>query len=139
MYVAERPLPKLDALNAPYFKAAAEGRFKLQRCSRCGRYVYYPRVACPHCLATDSLVWEDVSGEGLVYSFALIHRPQHPAFFEEVPIALAVVQLNEGPQLISSIVNCPPEALHIGMQVCVAPVKIAPEIGLPKFEPAPAQ
>lgn len=139
MAVLERPLPKLSAVNAPYFQAAAEGRFQLQRCSSCGRYIYYPRVACPQCLATDGLVWEEVSGRGIICSFTLVHRPQHPAFFEDAPIPLAAIQLEEGPMIISTVVNCPPEAIHIGMPVRVATLRMTPEIGLPKFEPVAGQ
>jgi uncharacterized protein len=132
----EKPMPRVSTVNAPYFQAAAEGRFELQRCSYCGEHIYYPRVACPHCLATDGLVWTQVSGRGTVYSFALIHRPQHPALFEEVPIAFAAIQLKEGPLVLANVVNCPCENLRIGMSVRVITVKVTSQIGLPKFEPA---
>jgi len=130
-----KPVPRLSPINSQYFEAAARGRFQVQRCSRCRQYVYYPRAACPHCLATEGLVWEQVSGEGVVYSFALIHRPQHPAFAGKVPIPLAAVKLQEGPLVISAIVNCTPEAIAIDMPVRVVTRRVTPEIGLPYFEP----
>ena len=106
----------------------------LQRCRRCKRLIYYPRILCPFCLSTE-YEWETLSGRGTVYSFAIVWRPNHPAFADQVPIILAVVDLSEGVQMITTLVGCAHEAVEIGMQVTAVFEKIADGIALPKFEP----
>jgi hypothetical protein len=130
------PLPRLYEWNRPYFQAAVAGRLELQKCRACGALFYYPRPACPECLAME-YDWVAVSGRGRVYSFAVVWRPQHPAFLDKVPITLATIELAEGPQMVSNVVNCPPERVEIGMPVRVVFERVSDEIALPKFEPDP--
>jgi uncharacterized OB-fold protein len=131
------PLPRLTDWNRPYFRAALEGRLMLQRCRACGECFYYPRPACPECLGMEH-DWVELSGRGTVYSFAVVWRPQHPAFLDRVPITLATIQLDDGPQLVSNVVNCPPERVAIGLRVRVVFERVNDEVALPKFEPAGA-
>ena len=133
--VAAIPLPRLYDWNRPYFQAALAGRLMLQKCRACGELIYYPRPACPECLAME-YDWTELSGRGTVYSFAVVWRPQHPAFLDRVPITLATVQLDEGPQMVSNVVNCPPERVAIGLRVRVVFERVSEEVALPKFEPA---
>jgi uncharacterized OB-fold protein len=131
------PLPRLYEWNRPYFQAALAGKLVLQRCRACAALIYYPRPACPECLAME-FDWTELSGRGHVYSFAVVWRPQHPAFLDKVPITLATIELAEGPQMVSNVVNCPPERVEIGMPVRVVFERVSDEIALPKFEPVPA-
>jgi uncharacterized OB-fold protein len=131
---ASIPLPRLYEWNRPYFAAALAGRLELQKCRRCGALFYYPRPACPECLAME-YDWVPMSGRGTVYSFAIVWRAQHPAFADKVPITLATIELAEGPQMVSNVVNCPPERVAIGMPVRVVFERVTDEIALPKFEP----
>jgi hypothetical protein len=127
------PLPRLTEWNRPFFQAAVAGRLALQQCRACGALIYYPRPACPECLAME-YDWVQVSGRGRIYSFAVVWRPQHPAFNDRVPITLATITLDEGPQMVSNIVNAPPERVEIGLPVRVVFERVSDEVALPKFE-----
>jgi uncharacterized OB-fold protein len=127
------PAPTLFEWNRPFFAAGTDGKLVLQRCTRCRKLIYYPRILCPFCLSTK-YEWETLSGRGSVYSFAIVWRPNHPAFAEQVPIILAVVDLSEGVQMVTTLVGCAPEAVEVGMQVNVVFDTIADGIALPKFE-----
>ncbi len=127
------PLPRLYDWNRPYFRAAVAGKLTLQQCRACGALIYYPRPACPECLSMD-YDWVELSGRGRIYSFAVVWRPQHPAFLSRVPITLATIELEEGPQMVSNVVNCPPERVEIGLPVRVVFERVSDEIALPKFE-----
>jgi uncharacterized protein len=130
----DRPLPQIFPWNAPYFQAGLAGKLVLQKCKACHHLVYYPRVACPYCLSAD-YEWTELSGKGSVYTFAIVWRPQHEFFNRDLPIVLATVELAEGPLVVTSIVNCPPERISIGMAVHVVFDRVSETIALPKFEP----
>jgi uncharacterized protein len=128
------PAPALSEWNRPFFAGGTEGKLVLQRCLRCRKLIYYPRILCPFCLF-PKYEWETLSGRGSVYSFAIVWRPNHPAFADRIPIILAVVDLSEGPQMVTTLVGCTPDRVEIGMQVSVVFDSIADGIALPKFEP----
>jgi hypothetical protein len=130
----DRPLPILQPWNRPYFKAGLSGSMALQRCLVCGRLIYYPRPACPYCLSSE-YEWTEMQGTGKVYTYAVVWRPQHEFFNDVVPIVLATIELVEGPLVVSSIVNCAPEFVQIGMPVRVVFERVSDDIALPKFEP----
>lgn len=129
-----RPIPIPDTLTAPYWKGAAEGRFLLPRCEDCGRHHFYPCPACPHC-GSARITWAEASGRGTVYSYSVVHRAPSPAFAAEVPYVIAVVVTEEGPHLLSRIVNIEPEAVRIGLLVRVHFEDIAEGVMLPVFVP----
>jgi uncharacterized OB-fold protein len=132
--VIERPLPTPDAATEPYWRAAHEGRLALPRCLDCGHRHFYPRTLCPHC-GSARLEWADCSGRGVVYSFTVVHRAPSPAFAAEVPYVVAVVELEEGPRLMTNIVGCAPDAVRVGMNVRVAFKRVSDSVTLPVFEP----
>jgi uncharacterized OB-fold protein len=76
-----------------------------------------------------------LSGRGTVFSFVVFHRAYHPAFSNDVPYNVALVELEEGPLMISNVIGVAPDAVYIGMPVEVVFVEIAPGIWLPKFRP----
>lgn len=135
MATDKKPLPRLNLVNAPYFARALDGELALQRCQSCHRWIFYPRVACPYCLSM-SLEWKDVDGTGEVYSFAVVHRPQHRSFLAEVPIVLVAVRLSEGPIVISTLLDCDPADVHIGQKVVVVFEQASDDIALPRFRVA---
>lgn len=96
------PVPRVNDANRPFYEAAAAGRFILQRCARCARWIYYPRVFCPYCLSPD-LEWKPASGRGQIHSYAIVHHPAHDYFNDKVPILLAAVRLVEGPIMVASV------------------------------------
>lgn len=128
------PVPTLFEWNRPFFAGGTDGKLRLQRCARCRQLIYYPRAVCPFCLSPE-YQWETLSGRGTVYSFAIVWRPNHPAFADQIPIILAVVELSEGPQMVTTLVGCPADRVEIGMDVSVVFDTIAEGIALPKFAP----
>ncbi len=107
------PLPARDALSAPYWDALDEGRLTFQRCQACGRAWLPARAECPSCLRAD---WarETASGEATLVSWVIYHHAFHPAFADRLPYTVAVVQLAEGPRLISNLVRIDdPDAIAI--------------------------
>ena len=131
----EGPLPTIDAETRPFWEAAKAGKLRLPRCTACGKFHFYPRPFCPHCYHRG-VEWADVSGRGTVHSFYVAHRPAHPAFKDRVPYVVALVDLAEGPRMMTNIVDCPPEAVSIGMPVQVVFRKLTEDVILPCFRPA---
>jgi len=129
----EKPLPVVDADTRPFWEAARRHRFLIQHCLSCERYVFYPRALCPHC-HSDRLEWWEASGEGTIYSFTVSRRPAGPAFEDDVPYVVAIVELEEGPRMMSNVVVDDVGEVRIGEQVRVLFEDVTDEISLPKFE-----
>jgi uncharacterized OB-fold protein len=110
-------LPVKSELGAPFWAGAEEGRFLLQACD-CGARIFPPRVVCPKCWAGE-LRWEQASGLATVYSFSVLERPPTEAFADLVPYVVAMVDLDEGPRMMTNIVGCPPPEVTVGMRVRV--------------------
>jgi len=127
-----RPIPEVSPALAPYFAAARAGRLVVQRCTGCGALRFPPRELCSACLATEA-AWQEVSGRGEVFSYYVMHQIYHPGFAAEVPYAVVVVKLEEGPKLTSNVVDCPLDEIAIGMPVEVVFEELSPEVTLPKF------
>ncbi|WP_317930542.1 Zn-ribbon domain-containing OB-fold protein [Halioxenophilus sp. WMMB6] len=85
------------------------GEFCLQQCDQCQRYLYHPRLLCPHC-GSAQLQWRPVSGEGVVYSTSVVRSPKGD-------YNIALIDLAEGPRLLSRVVGMAPEAVTIGLPV----------------------
>ena len=102
--------------TAPFWEATAEHRLILRKCNDCESVNWYPRVICPECgnMNTD---WIEASGNGVVYSFTNNHRGQGP--YRDADYVLAYVQLDEGPRIMTNIVDCEPAAITIGARVAV--------------------
>ncbi len=102
--MSDRPMPKITPVNRPFWEACDEGRLAMQRCrgGACGRFVFYPRVCCPHC-GGGELEWVDVSGRGRIETYTRVFRPQHESFQREVPIYFIAVRLDEGPLMYSRL------------------------------------
>jgi uncharacterized OB-fold protein len=97
-------LPETDAFTRAYWDAAAEGRLLIRRCGACGRAHHYPREFCPHCWSED-VTWEPASGRATLYTWSVVHRNDLPPFSERVPYVAAVVELAEGPRMMTEIVG----------------------------------
>ncbi|MFI5987069.1 Zn-ribbon domain-containing OB-fold protein [Streptomyces sp. NPDC051555] len=114
-------LPEIDDFTRPYWDAAAEGRLLLRRCADCDRVHHYPREFCPHCWAGEERVsWEGASGRATLYTWSVVYRNDLPPFGARVPYVAAVVDLAEGPRMMTEVVDCAPDALRIGMPLEVA-------------------
>lgn len=114
----QKPGPQASPLSQPFWDAAREHRLLLQYCPDSDRWVFYPRALDPHSWSTN-LEWRQASGRGTVASFIVVHKPGHPAFVEDVPYVVALIDLEEGPRLLSNVVECPVHQVRIGMPVRV--------------------
>lgn len=132
---APRFLPQPTDLSRPFWEAARRHELLIQRCSGCGRHVFYPRYNCPHC-DSRGLVWDKVSGRGRVYTYTIARRPTHPAFADRVPYVIAIVELEEGPRVTTNIVDCEVDAVRIDMPVEVTFWDVSDEVSLVMFRPA---
>lgn len=127
-----RPAAPPDAVTAAWWDAAAVERLVLQRCRACARFQHHPGAVCRSCGSTD-LGFEDAAGTGVVHSFTVVHRAPHPAF--EPPYVVALIELDEGPRMVSNVVDCPHEALRCGMPVTVRWTSLDDGRRLPVFAP----
>ena len=87
-----KPMPVATEISAPFWEGLKARRLLIQQCNACAQWLFYPRRHCPGCLAHD-LSWREVSGAATLYSFTLARIPTLPDFADEMPQALAVVEL----------------------------------------------
>ncbi len=130
-----RPDPLVTEDSELFWSAADDSRLVAQRCSGCGALRHPPRPMCPHC---HSLEFEpqELSGRGTVYSFAVLHHPQNPAF--EYPVLAALIDLEEGVRLMSNLRGMDPSEIRIGMPVAVTYVPTLGGHQVPVFEAIPS-
>ena len=129
------PVPVPTPESRPFWEAARRHALQLQRCRGCGAWVFYPRAACPTCLSAD-LEWRPVSGRGTLHTFTVVHRGQK-GFPLGSPYVIAMVELEEGPRLMTNLVGVAPdpEYIRIGMPVEVVFEDVTADIALPRFRP----
>jgi uncharacterized OB-fold protein len=129
-----RARPKPTPETQHFWDGTQAGELRLQRCDGCANVYFPPRPFCPACASRKVSVFK-ASGKAKLYSYVIHHRPV-PGFTP--PYAIAVVELDEGPRMMSNIVDCPqtPEALELDMKLEVAFEKLDDRITLPLFRPA---
>ena len=130
----DKPLPPVNADTAPFWEACAEGRLLIQHCRACGGRQFYPRLVCTAC-GGAALDWKDVSGRGALKTWTVIRRAVSAAFEADVPYVVALIELDEGPVMMTNLVDCDPEALEIGQAVRVTFEPRGPELAVPQFQP----
>ena len=133
-----RPLPKPMTPEAkPYWDGLREGKLMLPECNDCGKAFFYPRIACPNCHSRN-VGWVQASGKGKLYSFQIAYRALNPAFKIPPPYVLAMVELEEGPRLMSNLINveADPDVIKCDMAVEVVFEKQTNEVTIPLFQPA---
>jgi hypothetical protein len=134
MFQIEKPLPLVNEDSQEYWEGCKRGELRVQKCEDCSHRRLPPAVLCPRCLS-GRFTWEKTSGRGKVHTFIVVHRPQHPAFYEDVPYNVAIVELDEGPRLHSRIVGCANDRITIGMPVEVVFEKKNDDVTMPFFKP----
>ncbi|HEX6553425.1 MAG TPA: Zn-ribbon domain-containing OB-fold protein, partial [Ktedonobacteraceae bacterium] len=125
-----KPLPVVTDTNRSFWEACRQGKLLLQYCDQCQRYQFYPRLYCMHCGST-TLHWTEVSGRGVIYSYTIIHQNKSPEFVNDTPYNLAIVQLEEGPRMLSNIVDIEPANLRVDLPVTVRFDPVSDAISLP--------
>lgn len=113
-----KPQPKPSPESAPFWDSVKAHKLLLPRCNACGRFWFPPSRRCVHCLSSD-FAWHESAGAGRIYSFVVFHRVYHPAFEQDVPYTVAIVELDEGPRLLANIVGTPPDDVRCDMRVRV--------------------
>lgn len=134
MSALPKKTPPIDAESRPFWEATREGRLCLPNCDDCNFVVFYPRSRCPACRST-SLEWVDLTGRGSIYSRTIVRRAPG-RWREHTPYVVAYVELEEGPRMVTNIVDCDPEEVEIGLPVEVAFDPIEDGYALPRFRPA---
>jgi hypothetical protein len=120
------------ALHSPetahFWHSLAEGRFLIRYCAACGEPHWYPRAICPFCFSADT-EWREGSGRGTIYSYSIMRRAK-------TPYAIAFVTLEEGPTLMTNIVDCDLDSIRIGQKVELAIRKREDGLPLHMFKPS---
>jgi len=120
--------PALNPGDEPYFAAAAESRLLVKACKACKAVHHYPRALCPFCWSQD-LVWTDAKGTGVIYTFSITRRGAG------APYCIAYVTLDEGPSMMTNIVDVDLETVRIGQRVVVTFRKSEGGTSIPMFTP----
>ncbi len=131
----QRFAPQPSPETKPYWDACKRNELSLPFCLRCEQFFFYPRPFCPKCFGWE-IEWRTCSGRGTLYTYAIQYRPQGPGF--EPPYVTAIVQLEEGPRMLTSLVDIEPDPANIqcDMPVEVTFQELTGEINLPVFRPA---
>lgn len=132
MQAPSLPLPTITPDNEPFWEGCKRGELILQRCAGCGTWRYYPRPGCSRCSSLE-FEWVKASGRGTVYSWIIVHGPTIPYFIDKAPYNVVVVALEEGPHMVSNLVDVANDQIQIGMPVHIQFEDVSEDIALPKF------
>jgi len=127
--------PPVVGEEAEWFDHCREERLMIQRCASCGRHQFPPRSVCIECLEEEP-EWVEAAGTGTVFTYTVQHR-EPPGFADQAPYAIAIIELSEGPRMLSRVTG-KPDDVEIGMEVEVAWATAAPELQVPVFVPTGA-
>ena len=128
-------LPTIEDDTRPFWDAAREGTLLLRRCRACGAVHYYPRPFCPSCWS-DAVDWVEAGGGGTVYTYSTIFRNDLPPFPEQVPYVAAIVELDDGPRMMTRLVETDGAEMSIGMRVQACTTELTDDVSIVVFRPA---
>jgi uncharacterized OB-fold protein len=134
---SSKPLPRplSPEVTRPFWEAATRHELVMPRCTTCDHLFFYPRSECPRCLS-NHLEWVRVSGRGRLHTYTIVYQPANAAFRDDTPYIYAVVQLDEGPRMVSNVVQCDLDAVKVDMPLEAIFDDVTPECTLVKFKPA---
>ncbi|HLF09188.1 MAG TPA: Zn-ribbon domain-containing OB-fold protein [Dehalococcoidia bacterium] len=135
-------VPQPTPETKPFWDAAKRGELWIKRCKDCGQHHYYPRVVCPNCFSRN-VEWVKSSGKGSLYTYNINVRTA-PGWENNPNYIIALVTLEEGPRIMSNLVNIPfdqdpvkmAQHIQVGMPVEVTFEELSEEISVPRFKPA---
>jgi uncharacterized OB-fold protein len=131
-----RLVPRPVGLNAEFYAHCAAGELRFQRCGACGTWRHPPRYRCAGC-GSSEWSWERSTGRGRVFSWTVTHRAVDPAYEDELPYAVVVVELDEGPRLVGNLRGgLTPGELRLDLPVEVEFEPVADGIALTHFRPS---
>ena len=131
-----RYTPSPDGLTAEFYAHLAAGALKLQRCNACGTWRHPPRILCGRCGSAD-WQWSPTSGRGILFSWTITHQMLFPPFADDLPYAVVVVELEEGPRLVTALRGIDHAALRLDLPVELRIARVSDAIGLHYFVPRP--
>jgi uncharacterized OB-fold protein len=129
-----KPLPVPSKWSQPFWDGAKQHKLLLKRCSKCGTIDHPPYLYCTECWAEEH-EWIETLGRGKIYAFTTVMLGAPLLFTDDIPYTIAMVDLAEGPRMLSTIVEAKPEELSIGMEVEVVFDDVTEEMSLPRFRP----
>jgi uncharacterized OB-fold protein len=125
--------PDARGSAAAYWDGARRGKLLLPHCPACSTSSWPPRKCCPAC--GSPLAWVEACGRGIVHTHTVVRQNADPWFAERVPYVVAMIELEEGPRIMSHVVGCDVDTVRVGMPVGVIFVDVGTDIRLPMFEP----
>ena len=130
----KKPLPLINEDNRPYWEYCKKHELRMQKCDGCGHIRFPVSILCPNCHSMDA-TWTKLNGKGKVFSYIVFRIPYHESYKEDIPYAVAIIQLDEGPRMESNLIVSDLEDIRIDMLVEVFFDDVTHEISLPKFKP----
>lgn len=132
----KRPLPHTnEPLTAEYWQATNNGELKIRKCQSCGSLQFPPREMCIHC-HTQDFDWITVSGNAKLFTLSPSITPSFPAFKDDAPYTIVIVELEEGPRMLGWAANIEADQLEIGMPMQPVFRKVNDDVTLVDWEPA---
>lgn len=132
-----KPLPEITDLTRPFWSAAKKGKLMMQKCKACGTLDFLPKPWCIEC-GDRRLEWTEVKPEGTVYSHTTAYTVMmnYPAWKDDLPVVICIIDLDDGPRMYGQLTDCPPDKVRIGMRVKAYFEPIGEDAAVPKFRPA---
>ncbi len=127
------PTPEGDTFE--FWEGTKNNQLLIKHCEDCGAFSYYPRPFCPKCWS-GNVVWHPAEGKATLYTWSVIYSNDQPPFKERVPYVAAIVDLAEGPRMMTNVVDCEFEDLRVGMELKVKFQSISDDFTIPVFIPA---
>ena len=124
------PKPLIDNESKPFWDGLNRHELWMQKCEDCEKYIFYPRLLCPHCFSSQ-VGWVQASGQGTIYSYTVVHRGMGP-FADQTPYVVAIVELDEGVRMMTRILGSR-EQIAIGKAVTVTFEQVDDDLILPYF------
>lgn len=128
-----KPLPRIDDRNRPHWEGSLKGELRIQRCDDCSAFRFPASRWCPQCLS-ENTSWVKTKGNGAVWSWCVFHRAYFKSFEPDLPYAVVLIELDEGPRIYSNLVGVPRDKIRIGMRVRAIFDTVTDGIALVKFE-----
>lgn len=126
--------PRPTSETEEYWAGCRQHELRIQLCNDCRQHQFYPRIICSHCSSRD-VKWVTASGDAELVSYSICHHPVSAAYKEDLPYVIALVQLAEGPTMMSRVVQCPLDEIAVGMALSVEFDDWSEEVSLPVFRP----